>query len=270
MVEAKTGAIRHRLERSVIDAGISPDGSQVVALDYEASVIWNLQSGQSIVTEHESATPSGIQPHAAANCCGGTFVVGPRVDTYMANDPRADHAQGARAMSADGRRVGIGYADGETTGVVFYDTGTRREIAHFKLTNELYINELSLDRSGTRAVVGAGTHSSAYLFDLASGKQTSLGFGTELDFSRDGKLIVGLDADRVMVWRAQDGELSGWFALSKTDDKSAVLVARDGRVEAIGKGVYMTCAISEHEVPFTVCADQLTEPGLIHSTFAVK
>lgn len=193
----------------------------------------------------------------------------------MFTSDREPSYAGARAISADGARVALGFygptPEGDEStpvGVRVIEVSTKKVVATLELASTA--REVALDRSGERLAAAAGIHAALSLFHVATQKRFELGSGWELSFSRDGSRVVALNREGARIWRATDGSLLGSILISRADGAGAAFVDAQGRVDWLGKpgGVHLTCQVGDTHLPFEVCADRLVSPGAMQRVLA--
>jgi hypothetical protein len=284
LLDAATGTIRHETAHaSMLDARLSADGQQVVAVGSDGALVWDLPSGKTLTHAREAEDPLGVALRATATCCAGSYTLGP--DTSAYTKTRAEYFTGAIGLSGDGKRLAIGHIgvqsprsdndseadDDRDIGVLVVDVASRKVLRALSTKGAWpgpIFDEVVLDDEGRR-VAASSPMGVTLLWNVDNDQRFELGaMISELSFSRDGKLLVGMTDASAVLWRTTDGVRLGTFVLSKTDPDSGVFISADGRVEWLGKpqSVHVYCEAGRTELPFEVCEDRLLEPGLVART----
>jgi WD40 repeat protein len=277
VLDGKSGAVRDQLALpDMLDAHISADGTEVVAVEPTRGVVWNLREKSHRFQERDIGP--GESGGATAMCCQN-WVIGPDASPFQIAGNVVD--RGPHVQSGDGNRIAIAFQLEDLEGshpegispvhaVELFDAKTHARIARVHTRYETFVAELAIDWSGSAFVTVSGVGGGANLYRVETRQAFYLGELRNVSFRRDGRMLGGVAPEGASLHRTSDGRRLGSFLLSRTDADSAAFIAHDGRVEWIGKpgGVALGCLAGTEEVPFEVCADRLLQPGLIRETFA--
>ena len=174
-----------------------------------------------------SRFPLGVALRATATCCDGSYTLGP--DTSAYTKARAEYFTGAIGLIGDGKRLAIGHigvqsprSDGDSEadddkdiGVLVVDIASRKVLRALSTKGAWpgpIFDEVVLDDEGRR-VAASSPRGVTLLWNVDNDQRFKLGVISELSFSRDGKLLVGMTDARAVLRCTTGGVRLGTFVL---------------------------------------------------------